>query len=135
MFVVAFSFFFCMFFFFKKKTAYELSISDWISDVCSSDRRQAWAAGHTRSGKEGCIDPLGEDHFDLDAIGIEEVDLGVSGIGNRGSLEVHRMGAKVLQEGEQASAAEREVIERSGRSVIRLANDDVQARIIAAIGI
>src|SRR3546814_13975218 len=57
------------------------------------ERRQAWAAGHTRSGKEGCIDPLGEDHFDLDAIGIEEVDLGVSGIGNRGSLEVHRMGA------------------------------------------
>src|SRR3546814_9761863 len=64
-------------------------------------RRQAWAAGHTRSGKEGCIDPLGEDHFDLDAIGIEEVDLGFSGSGNRGSLEVHRMGAKVIQEGEQ----------------------------------
>src|SRR3546814_9925143 len=37
MFVVAFSFFFCMFFFFKQKTAYEMSISDWISDVCSSD--------------------------------------------------------------------------------------------------
>src|SRR3546814_7797440 len=68
-------------------------------------------------------------------MGIEEVDLGVSGIGNRGSLEVHRMGAKVIQEGEQASAAEREVIERSGRSVFRLAIDDVQDRIIAAIGI
>src|SRR3546814_6154870 len=26
------------FFFFKKKTAYEMRISDWISDVCSSDR-------------------------------------------------------------------------------------------------
>src|SRR3546814_555840 len=88
------------------------------------ERRQAWAAGHTRSGKEGCIDPLGEDHFDLDAIGIEEVDLGVSGIGNRGSLEVHRMGAKVIQEGEQASAAEREVIERSGRSVFRLRSEE-----------
>src|SRR3546814_1161424 len=25
------------FFFFKKKTAYELRISDWSSDVCSSD--------------------------------------------------------------------------------------------------
>src|SRR3546814_2899755 len=25
------------FFFFKQKTAYELRISDWISDVCSSD--------------------------------------------------------------------------------------------------
>src|SRR3546814_8606402 len=29
---------FC-FFFFKQKTAYELRISDWSSDVCSSDLR------------------------------------------------------------------------------------------------
>src|SRR3546814_2398047 len=28
---------FCSFFFFKQKTAYELRISDWSSDVCSSD--------------------------------------------------------------------------------------------------
>src|SRR3546814_1586798 len=27
------------FFFFKRKTAYELRISDWSSDVCSSDLR------------------------------------------------------------------------------------------------
>src|SRR3546814_2125294 len=27
----------CSFFFFKQKTAYELRISDWSSDVCSSD--------------------------------------------------------------------------------------------------
>src|SRR3546814_12131524 len=31
-------FFFCLFFFFfKQKTAYEMRISDWSSDVCSSD--------------------------------------------------------------------------------------------------
>src|SRR3546814_10403792 len=30
-----------MFFFFKQKTAYELRISDWSSDVCSSDLRRA----------------------------------------------------------------------------------------------
>src|SRR3546814_8119687 len=29
--------FFCSFFFFKQKTAYEMRISDWSSDVCSSD--------------------------------------------------------------------------------------------------
>src|SRR3546814_4061372 len=28
---------FCLFFFFKHKTAYEMRISDWSSDVCSSD--------------------------------------------------------------------------------------------------
>src|SRR3546814_13418938 len=27
----------CTFFFFKQKTAYEMRISDWSSDVCSSD--------------------------------------------------------------------------------------------------
>src|SRR3546814_6125985 len=27
----------CVFFFFRQKTAYEMRISDWSSDVCSSD--------------------------------------------------------------------------------------------------
>src|SRR3546814_11658222 len=30
-------FWFCVFCFFKQKTAYEMRISDWSSDVCSSD--------------------------------------------------------------------------------------------------
>src|SRR3546814_10305335 len=30
-------FMFMLFFFFKQKTAYEMRISDWSSDVCSSD--------------------------------------------------------------------------------------------------
>src|SRR3546814_2952578 len=29
-----------LFFFFKQKTAYEMRISDWSSDVCSSDLQQ-----------------------------------------------------------------------------------------------
>src|SRR3546814_17142460 len=36
-FVYLYVFFVCMFFFFKQKTAYEMRISDWSSDVCSSD--------------------------------------------------------------------------------------------------
>src|SRR3546814_5809679 len=32
-----------MFFFFKQKTAYEMRISDWSSDVCSSDLRRSHA--------------------------------------------------------------------------------------------
>src|SRR3546814_6070937 len=31
-----------MFFFFKQKTAYEMRISDWSSDVCSSDLAGEW---------------------------------------------------------------------------------------------
>src|SRR3546814_2417621 len=35
--LVVFGFLFLFFFFFKQKTAYEMRISDWSSDVCSSD--------------------------------------------------------------------------------------------------
>src|SRR3546814_5205025 len=36
-----------LFFFFKQKTAYELRISDWSSDVCSSDLCIAGDGGFT----------------------------------------------------------------------------------------
>src|SRR3546814_1549368 len=42
-----------LFFFFKQKTAYEMRISDWSSDVCSSDLA---AEGYARStGKVGVV--------------------------------------------------------------------------------
>src|SRR3546814_13323260 len=43
-----------VFFFFKQKTAYEMRISDWSSDVCSSDL--AWIF---RSASRGPSRPLG----------------------------------------------------------------------------
>src|SRR3546814_4026830 len=46
----------CVFFFCKQKTAYEMRISDWSSDVCSSDLHQAGEAGKAekrdRTGNE-----------------------------------------------------------------------------------
>src|SRR3546814_11849726 len=45
--------------FFKQKTAYEMRISDWSSDVCSSDLRQHNSRGRTalckRGGKNGWL--------------------------------------------------------------------------------
>src|SRR3546814_6167430 len=35
----------CVFFFFKQKTAYEIRISDWSSDVCSSDLGEGFLPG------------------------------------------------------------------------------------------
>src|SRR3546814_1821081 len=49
---VCFSVFGDFFFFFKQKTAYEMRISDWSSDVCSSDLRRrdpGDAARHRRT--------------------------------------------------------------------------------------
>src|SRR3546814_9334905 len=38
-------------FFFKQKTAYEMRISDWSSDVCSSDRFESSRARHSEALK------------------------------------------------------------------------------------
>src|SRR3546814_2222450 len=46
------------FFFFKQKTAYEMRISDWSSDVCSSDLP-------SRAACEGSLQRLGIDTIDL----------------------------------------------------------------------
>src|SRR3546814_7368651 len=47
------------FFFFKQKTAYEMRISDWSSDVCSSDLALP------------AENPLGDAVADIDAVGVE----------------------------------------------------------------
>src|SRR3546814_11075254 len=39
-------------FFFKQKTAYEMRISDWSSDVCSSDLDVRFETGYNKSGFE-----------------------------------------------------------------------------------
>src|SRR3546814_4533939 len=48
-------FLFILFFFFKQKTAYEMRISDWSSDVCSSDLSRHADDPHF----EGLGDPRG----------------------------------------------------------------------------
>src|SRR3546814_5323246 len=59
------------FFFFKQKTAYEMRISDWSSDVCSSD-----LAGHQReAGIELGADVLGLGAFELVDHAVEELQL------------------------------------------------------------
>src|SRR3546814_5751847 len=51
----AFTLFF--FFFFKQKTAYEMRISDWSSDVCSSDLRAfaRWSIGSSPGPPMCCV--------------------------------------------------------------------------------
>src|SRR3546814_5185832 len=47
-----------LFFFFKQKTAYEMRISDWSSDVCSSDLAFAHAPGFRQEVRQFAgIDP------------------------------------------------------------------------------
>src|SRR3546814_3642557 len=45
----------CDFFFFKQKTAYEMRISDWSSDVCSSDLRSELGPRSIETGFHGLL--------------------------------------------------------------------------------
>src|SRR3546814_3279165 len=52
-----------LFFFFKQKTAYEMRISDWSSDVCSSDLQLGDdAAGARRTDQADMAMTEGMDH-------------------------------------------------------------------------
>src|SRR3546814_20844081 len=58
-----------VFFFFKQKTAYEMRISDWSSDVCSSDlQRQPAITSHElaqgHAAAEAAVGLVIEDHGD-----------------------------------------------------------------------
>src|SRR5213594_4627011 len=63
---------FFFFFFFKQKTAYEVSVRDWSSDVCSSDLRRVLRASqqaqrtprvvpHVRRGRSEGVGPRSEE--------------------------------------------------------------------------
>src|SRR3546814_6743509 len=45
----------CLVFFFKQKTAYEMRISDWSSDVCSSDLVKGFISFAGKSGVRGRV--------------------------------------------------------------------------------
>src|SRR3546814_9202648 len=56
------------FFLFKQKTAYEMRISDWSSDVCSSDlvRRNAFQPRHFADGQAQCRGDRGDQPANAD---------------------------------------------------------------------
>src|SRR3546814_19121161 len=58
-----------VFFFFKQKTAYEMRISDWSSDVCSSDllRRVGARDGKIHQRRKGAKIGLLFEHHDMRA--------------------------------------------------------------------
>src|SRR3546814_1788886 len=50
-------------FFFKQKTAYEMRISDWSSDVCSSDLSLCKSFNNKHAGKPALVAPSRAGHL------------------------------------------------------------------------
>src|SRR3546814_14687564 len=80
------------FFFFKQKTAYEMRISDWSSDVCSSD------LADRRFGPRIAAFPahLLELHSDYKPV---PLDVQVDSLGWHGNAILVRKSAEILQHG------------------------------------
>src|SRR3546814_645187 len=102
-------FFRCFFFFFKQKTAYEVRISDWNSDVCSSD-----LARHEFTG--------GRDYLSACTLGLPP----------RGTVEAVRAELERAATGHPDVAAASHATERSRAAYARLVHAPVSDVAIAA---
>src|SRR3546814_1469363 len=101
------------FFFFKQKTAYEMRISDWSSDVCSSDLRRHLPALHLGDAAEGVQDE------DLDrfavAAGLDGGRAGVAGGGADDGGAGAALDRKSVVEGKSVSVR----VDLGGRRILK----------------
>src|SRR3546814_6562565 len=110
----------CMFFFFKQKTAYEMRISDWSSDVCSSDLHRGPALPVLHQGGPDRVGAAGR------AVGGREHGPGGAGgvRGFRRSLAPvhagHRAGARLLHERSEEHTSELQSLMRISYAVFCL---------------
>src|SRR3546814_5521771 len=95
------------FFFFKQKTAYEMRISDWSSDVCSSDLERVHdIANYIRKGKlwEAFTAPAPP------VLLIDEIDKADIEFPNHLLQELDRMEFQVYETRETVRAVERPIV-------------------------
>src|SRR3546814_7627587 len=77
------------FFFFKQKTAYEMRISDWSSDVCSSDLLRVEVAATRAGAGLGEVDrPLARDS-NVDPADVRELAADAESVGIAAGLGNH----------------------------------------------
>src|SRR3546814_3125711 len=85
----------CYMCFFKQKKAYEMRMSDWSADVCSSDLRFTGRSAHDNSRGSGlrtCHRPIASRMLDVD-----EECCQIGRIGKTCDLAAHRTDQKALR--------------------------------------
>src|SRR3546814_1944198 len=102
---------FSVFFFFKQKTAYEMRISDWSSDVCSSDLRTAGYSPDDAGGLDGLASPCKP--FDATALSASAMSVSIALA--RASISFAALSYRVSKSGSSLQAA------RSSRGTSRKA--------------
>src|SRR3546814_4027806 len=97
-----------VFFFFKQKTAYEMRISDWSSDVCSSDLLQHLGPlrGHLQHFFVGDSIQLAGLGNDTRIGGVDAIDIGIDvtalGLQRGGQRHRRSVGAATAEGGDAA---------------------------------
>src|SRR3546814_5075951 len=107
---------FLFFFFFKQKTAYEMRISDWSSDVCSSDLRGERQRLFAAPAEDERIAPLQPQHAPVPA-----------GLADQPSMDVVLSGGRPARA--LADVDEQRVRTRCGQDIVadqRVVEDDVR---------
>src|SRR3546814_7325353 len=125
----------CGFFFFKQKTAYEMRISDWSSDVCSSDlfARPAQRFQNASELMVGLAE-LGCEHLHL--AGVESTLVRGkrrpcgNALGPRGQLCIGRNDAKLLLSCENTAAG----LIQAHVETAAVACDPLRSRLVRQIG-
>src|SRR3546814_8020504 len=93
----------CCFFFFKQKTAYEMRISDWSSDVCSSDL--LCMANISRERRDRIVDigtfglPLLDASADERVPEVMDTNVAIGTPGNDARSEERRVGKECVSTG------------------------------------
>src|SRR3546814_11181064 len=102
-----------MFFFFKQKTSYELRISDWSSDVCSSDPAASIAVGSAIEARpEEFVDQIAMGAMDIDPVATD-LHRGARAHGISGDAGVDLVGRHRLGHFDRIGRGKRR-IEKSG---------------------
>src|SRR3546814_2833863 len=115
-----------MFVFVKQKTAYEMRISDWSSDVCSSDLAVDVVGQVVDDGEAGARRTLvgARQRLEVDvvdravvAVAIDQVDERIADALDGGDVQLHRPGRRLDHPGAPiagALAGRRRVLKREG---------------------
>src|SRR3546814_13873608 len=90
------------FFFFKQKTAYEMRISDWSSDVCSSDLFAMRPPGHQHNHRLR----LGEaaEVLEVAVLAVDVLDVAVADGNGGGGQDCDAVGFHLRHQGLAATA-------------------------------
>src|SRR3546814_2253830 len=109
----------CCFFFVKQKTAYEMRISDWSSDVCSSDLNEAEEMIRTQATLLKEWLSSAEAHLVTNRIEVEKLASAISAADSQAGQLAEQAGPKLIEALLRVKDTAEQAAERARQSLAR----------------